>query len=103
GNVFRSKDSISRQLLQVLAEAMARLHTMPPCLELGDLTQSIRTDAWSLSIPESITRYLQEWLHIYQTNTHNPSLTLMGLYGWLLANVPQAEGRPALLHGDIGL
>jgi aminoglycoside phosphotransferase (APT) family kinase protein len=102
GNVFRSKDSISRQLLQVLAEAMARLHTMPPCLELGDLTQSIRTDAWSLSIPESITRYLQEWLHIYQTNTHNPSLTLMGLYGWLLANVPQAEGRPALLHGDIG-
>lgn len=102
GNVFRSKGAVSEQLFQVLAEGMARLHTMPPCVELGDLTQSIRTEEWTLTIPQSVTRYVEDWLRIYLRDTHNPSPALMSLYGWLLANVPQAEGKPVLLHGDIG-
>lgn len=33
---------------------------------------------------------------------NTPSAALMGLYGWLLDNVPDRTGRPVLLHGDLG-
>lgn len=102
GNVFRSKGAVSDELFKALAEGMARLHTMPPCVELGDLTSSIRTEEWKLTIPQSVKRYIEEWLGIYLRETHNPSPTLVSLYGWLLANVPRADGNPVLLHGDIG-
>ncbi|MET0546052.1 MAG: phosphotransferase family protein [Caulobacterales bacterium] len=102
GNVFRSKDKVSDQLYKVLAEGMATLHTLPPLVKLGDLTDSIRAEWWGLPIPESVRRYLQGWFDIYMANAHNPSPSLMSLYGWLLANVPPAEGRSVLLHGDIG-
>jgi aminoglycoside phosphotransferase (APT) family kinase protein len=81
---------------------MARLHTLPPLLELGDLTNSIRTDIWRLSLQEATRRYIRDWRDLFLANSHNPSPALMALYGWLLDNVPSAADRPVLLHGDIG-
>jgi aminoglycoside phosphotransferase (APT) family kinase protein len=102
GNVFGSEQAISEELVRVLAVAMARLHTLPPCTELGELTESIHPGAWNLSLKESVERYIRGWLHVYRQQTHSPSPTLMSLYGWLLDHIPDASGAPVLLHGDIG-
>jgi aminoglycoside phosphotransferase (APT) family kinase protein len=102
GNVFRSADALGEDLIDVLATGVARLHTLPPLLELGDLTNSIRTDIWRLSLQEATRRYIRDWRDLFLANSHKPSPALMALYGWLLDNVPSAADRPVLLHGDIG-
>lgn len=102
GNVFGATEALSDDLVEVLAVAMARLHTLPPCTELGDLTSAIRADSWGLTIQEATRRYIQDWFDIYLRESHSPSPTLVALYGWLLDNVPDAEGAPVLLHADIG-
>ena len=102
GNVFRSTQDLSQQLVDVLASGVARLHTLPPLVELGDLTDSIRADRWELSIQEATRLYVQGWFDLFRASTHNPSPTLMALYGWVLNNIPDAPGRPVLVHGDVG-
>ena len=102
GNVFRATSMISNELVDVLAGGVARLHALPPLLQVGDLTNSIRTDWWGLTIRESIERYIRNWFDLYLAGTHNPSPALVNLFGWLLDRIPDPPGRPVLLHGDIG-
>jgi aminoglycoside phosphotransferase (APT) family kinase protein len=102
GNVFGSTETLSEQMVEVLASAMAGLHGLPPLEELGDLTESIRHDSWRLSMRDSIHQYVRGWFDLYLREAHNPSPTLASLYGWMLDNVPDVSGRPALVHGDIG-
>ena len=102
GNVFRSTEALSSELINVLASGAARLHGLPPLVELGDLTDSIRSDRWHLPIGETTRRYIEGWFELFGTNTHNPSPTLMALYGWMFDNIPDAPGRPVLVHGDVG-
>ena len=102
GDVFGAREAISEELVKVLAVSMARLHTLPPCLELGSLTESIYAGAWHLSLKESVERYIHGWFKVYIEQAHSPSPTLVSLYKWLLDNLPNSPGTPALLHGDIG-
>jgi aminoglycoside phosphotransferase (APT) family kinase protein len=102
GNVFRATTRLSTALIDVLADGMVRLHTLPPLLELGDHTDSIRTDLWGLSRSDCVRRYIQGWHDLYLRTAHNPSPVLMSLYGWLFDNIPESPGTPVLLHGDIG-
>jgi len=102
GNVFGSTEALSDRMVEVLASAMARLHSLPPCEELGDLTESIRRESWHQSMRDSVHQYVRGWFDLYLREAHNPSPTLVSLYGWMLDNVPEAPGAPALLHGDIG-
>ncbi len=102
GNVFRSSEALSPELIDVLASGAAHLHSLPPLVELGDLTDSIRADRWDLPVGEVTRRYIEGWFDLYRANAHNPSPTLMALYGWTLDNIPDAPGRPVLVHGDIG-
>lgn len=102
GNVFHSTEALSDALIDVLASGVAGLHTLPPLTELGDLTDSIRTELWNLPMAESTRRYIEAWRAYFLSHGHNPSPTLMALYRWILANVPDAPDRPVLVHGDIG-
>ena len=102
GNVFRSTQALSHELVDVLASGVARLHTLPSLVELGDLTDSIRTDRWALPMHEATRLYVRGWFDLFRASTHNPSPTLMALYGWILNNIPDAPGRPVLVHGDVG-
>lgn len=102
GNVFHSTEELSDDLIRVLATGVAGLHTLPSLTELGDLTDSIRTELWDLPMAESTRRYIENWRSYFLGHTHNPSPTLMALYRWMLANVPEAPDLPVLVHGDIG-
>jgi aminoglycoside phosphotransferase (APT) family kinase protein len=102
GNVFGATTALSEDLVEVLASSVARLHTLPPLLELGDLTESIRSDSWSMSMADNMHRYVRNWFDIYLSEVHNPSPALVSLFGWMLDNVPAAPAPGAMLHGDIG-
>lgn len=103
GNFFGASMAIPDTLTNALGDLMARLHTQAPMTELGDLTESIRTDRWAMSKGECTSRYIRSWYELYLREEHTPSPALTAIYGWLLDNVPQRTGPPSLLHGDIGL
>jgi aminoglycoside phosphotransferase (APT) family kinase protein len=102
GSFFGAQTAIPGDLADALADIMARLHTLPPLSELGVLTDSIRPELWSLPLRTCVERYIGNWYELFLREEHTPSPGLVGLYGWLLDNVPDRTGRPVLLHGDIG-
>jgi aminoglycoside phosphotransferase (APT) family kinase protein len=102
GNVFGAQSKVPDDLADVLADRMAELHGMPALRELGNLTDSIRTELWDLPRADCIYRYIANWYAYYLSEEHTPSPSVAALFGWLLDNVPQREGLPSLLHGDIG-
>jgi aminoglycoside phosphotransferase (APT) family kinase protein len=102
GNFFGARTAIPPDLADALADVMARLHTLPPLEELGNLTDSIQLPLWQMPLRDCIERYIRNWYELFLREENTPSPGLMGLYGWLLDNVPQRHGKPVLLHGDIG-
>lgn len=102
GNVFRSTEALSDSLMEVLGRGVGALHALPPLVELDNLTNSIRADLWDQPIGPVTRRYIEDWRSYFLANSHNPSPALMALYDWVLDNVPDAPGRPVLVHGDIG-
>lgn len=102
GNVFSAQTEVSGDLIEVLAKSVASLHLLPPLEALGDLTSSIRRDSWAKPIHLVVDEYLNEWYQIFTHSSHTPSAAIASLFGWLRTNRPSADGRPVLLHGDIG-
>ncbi|MEO0030439.1 MAG: hypothetical protein RIS94_197 [Pseudomonadota bacterium] len=102
GNVHGAAEQVDPALAQLLAGCVARLHQLPPMRELGDLTEGIATELWDLPPDEVTRRYIQSFRDLYVAQMVTPSPAVLALYGWLLANVPRAQGRTVLLHGDIG-
>jgi aminoglycoside phosphotransferase (APT) family kinase protein len=102
GNVHGAFGKVDSALVDLLATSIARLHQLPPLRELGDLTNGIASDLWDLSLQEATRRYITSIRDLYLSEMVMPSPAVLALYGWLLGNVPDAPGRPVLLHGDIG-
>lgn len=102
GNFFGAKTEIPASLADVLADQMAALHSLRQMRELGDLTDTIRPELWDMSVRDCATRYIRNWYEFFLREPHTPSPSLIGLFGWLLANVPGGGEPPRLIHGDIG-
>lgn len=102
GNFFGATTRIEPELGDTLANIAARLHTLEPLVELGDLASFIKTDLWPLSRGEATRRYVAGWRDYYLSESHTPSPALMAIYGWLLENVPDRQKSASLIHGDIG-
>lgn len=102
GNFFGAQTEVPASLTDKLADVMAQLHRLPPMTELGNLTESIRTDSWQLTKGECTERYIRNWYELYLHGDHWPSPALTAIFGWLLDNVPDRKGPPSMLHGDIG-
>lgn len=104
GDIFGGANALSAAIQQNWAEAVADLHRLPQLTELGDLTNSIRTELWNLPLQHVSARYIRDYYDHYLANSPAPLPSLAALYAWLLANVPDGEiGAPALVHGDLGL
>jgi len=102
GSAFGASGSVPADLGETLALILARLHALPPLDELHRLTGSINAERASSSLHDCTRRYLEDWLELYSAADHLPSPAIVAQFGWLLDHVPCAEGRPVLLHGDIG-
>lgn len=102
GNVHGASGVVDAALVDLLAGSVARLHQLPPMRELGDLTEGIASELWDLPLGEVTRRYIRSIRDLYLREMVMPSPAVLALYGWLLDNVPDAPGRPVLLHGDIG-
>ncbi|WP_313805939.1 phosphotransferase family protein [Sphingobium sp.] len=102
GSVHGASGVVDAALVTLLAGSVARLHQLPPMRELGDLTNGIASGLWDLPIAEVTRRYIGSIRDLYLQEMAMPSPAVLALYGWLLDNIPDAPGRPVLLHGDIG-
>lgn len=102
GSVFAAQGAIPQDLTATLAGILARLHSLPalPALQAGN--ESINGERWALSLSDCVHRYLQDWFETFLGEEHLPSPAIISQFNWLLANVPEAPGKPVLLHGDIG-
>lgn len=102
GNFFGAQSEIPETLVDILAKHTADLHNLPPLEELGDLTESITRRQWELSKKENIETYLRGWYDYWRSEAHSASPAIVSLYGWLFDNLPDREGPPTIVHGDIG-
>jgi aminoglycoside phosphotransferase (APT) family kinase protein len=102
GSFFGATAQITPELGEALAGIAARLHTLEPLIELGDLASFIKPGLWALSRGEAARRYIEGWRDYYLAEAHTPSPALLAIYGWLLENVPNRSEPAALVHGDVG-
>lgn len=102
GDVFGSAGQVSDDLTRLLADSVGKLHSLPQMRELGNLTSGIRDDLWDMSCKEVTTHYITSFRDLYLAEMVEPTPAVLGLFGYLLNNVPDAPGEPRLLHGDIG-
>jgi len=102
GTVFTATGQSPKDLMRTLAGILARLHALPPMPALYELTDSLNGALWNGTVDECVHRYIDGFRKLFERELHLPSPALPGLFGWLLDNVPPMQGRPVLLHGDIG-
>ncbi|MEY4721670.1 MAG: hypothetical protein RIQ46_1395 [Pseudomonadota bacterium] len=102
GDFFGAARQVAPELSDALAGIAAKLHTLEPLLELGDLASFIKPELWELSRGEAARRYIAGWRDYYLAESHTPSPALLAIYGWLLENVPDRPQPASLIHGDVG-
>lgn len=102
GNFFKASAATGSMLAPTLAGIAAKLHTLPPLTELGDLASFIRSACWSMTRADAARAYISGWYEFVQASDRFASPALISIYRWLLDNVPEREGRATLLHGDLG-
>ena len=102
GSVFSSAGALSADFSRLLAGILARLHALPPLPSLAEAADSINARRWAMPLRQCVQEYLNDWMDLYQSEGHLPSPTVTALLRWVADNVPDVEGRPVLLHGDIG-
>lgn len=86
----RCRDEIVRKLARIVA----RLHAQDPAglgvaVEGGDARAAVRA-------------YLELWRERWHRHRVHPSLTIASGFDWLLSHIPEINGRPVVVHGDIG-
>ena len=102
GTVLKPNARVADDMAEKLARNLASLHALQPMEELAGLTESINRERWSMTLGGCVKAYLDSWLQLLQQTSHLPSPACMSQLGWLLDNVPEMPGRPALIHGDVG-
>lgn len=102
GSVFAAQGEVPQDLAKTLASILARLHKLPPMTELSTASESISSERWALPLSDCVHRYLTDWFQTFLDQPHLPSPAIVSQFSWLLDNVPQVDGTPVLLHGDIG-
>jgi aminoglycoside phosphotransferase (APT) family kinase protein len=100
GDVFGPGGKISELLNRCLAETLARLHAMPPLIEVGALTESFRPDLWNAPLEKCVRHYITSWHKYYLSENPFPYPAIAGLFVWLLNNIPETRAKPVLAHGD---
>lgn len=102
GTVIGARGKVPDSLAGTLARILAEIHALPAMPELFGLTESINESRWSMSLADCVHAFLDSWPDLMRRTSHMPSPASQGMMWWLLDNQPIFEGRPVLLHGDIG-
>jgi aminoglycoside phosphotransferase (APT) family kinase protein len=103
GTVFGGAEKLGPGMVTTFAQVVGRLHTLDPLTGVGDLTDSIRTELWSLPVDEVVRRYIRGYYEYFLGDRVSVVPSLVAAYQWLLANIPECKEPPVLVHGDLGL
>lgn len=101
GDATGGSDTVPAALQVTLAQVAARLHNLPPLTELTTIP-AFSPELWQKSAGECARAYIEAWYEHFLDTPHIPLPALHSLFSWLLANMPEIDEPPALVHGDIG-
>lgn len=103
GDQFGAEGKVAEAIQRELAKVTARLHDLPPILQLGDSSRELRPELWTMTTADCARDYIGTWYGHYLASPHMPIPAMHSMLNWLLCNVPESDERPAMVHGDIGL
>lgn len=90
-----SSEAEKANIAREFVAALATLHSIPlDGLDIPGLTATA-------TIADCIRQEIAIWRAMYQETDRSDPLIDLAL-GWLTTNVPEDQGRPALVHGDAG-
>ena len=104
GTVKSADEPVPKSAVKDIAETLARLHAVD-VTRYADKVNASHLKKWAAlsSLPENTRAFIEYWRgQTVLSNIGVSPLVTRGL-AWLSANVPPDEGRPVLIHGDIGL
>jgi aminoglycoside phosphotransferase (APT) family kinase protein len=102
GTLFGAATPPDPVLNDRIGTLLGRLHTLPPLLELGELTESIRPEFWTMPASQVVRINLRGYLSMLLACPHAPSPATVAIFNWLIANVPESQVTACLNHGDVG-
>ena len=104
GTVKSADEPVPKSAVKDIAETLARLHAVD-VIRYADKVNASHLKKWAAisSLPGNTRAFIEYWRgQTVLSNIGVSPLITRGL-AWLSANVPPDEGRPAFIHGDIGL
>jgi aminoglycoside phosphotransferase (APT) family kinase protein len=102
GTLFGAATPPDPVLNDRIGTLLGELHTLPPLTELGELTESIRPEFWTMRASEVVRINLRGYLSMLLGCPHAPSLATVAILNWLIAHVPESPVVACLNHGDVG-
>ena len=103
GDQFGAEEQVPEPIQRELAQITAKLHGLPPLPAVVTGSKELRPELWGMTIPDSVRDYINAWYTYYLARPHTPIPALHSAFHWLLHNVPEVDGQPTLVHGDMGL
>ena len=104
GSVAGTSKPISDGIVHTIAELLARIGRMPLSADDEAVRRTFLSHWVSKGTMREATRALIDyWLERGRIRGNDPSPTVTMAYDWLMANVPDFDGPPVLVHGDFGL
>ena len=92
-------NKIDPAISDLLGQIIAQIHTLPPLIELGNLTDSIRPESWDMPLRDCVRDNLTGFFKLYRDTPHFASVAISAQFNWLLQHIPPLEGCPCLVHG----
>ncbi|MGE4431547.1 MAG: phosphotransferase family protein [Sphingobium sp.] len=94
--------SVSDEAIRAVATTVAHLHQVDWRAAKSDIAGIFGLKSDGLTIRMATQGLLDRWEKVWAERNLDPSPALAAAFQWLRQNVPERDGVPCLLHGDIG-
>lgn len=104
GSVFGGTQTLSERAIKNVLAVLASIHTAKlnrddPLVQASHLRKWVQFE----TLTECTRAYVAYWREISRKCGHEASPAITRGFDWLLANVPECDEKPGLVHGDYGL
>jgi aminoglycoside phosphotransferase (APT) family kinase protein len=103
GSMAGSDSPITEDLVKAVLALVSQIANTPvdpdsPLIQASHLGRWIAKE----TLAENTREFIEYWRDVGTRGNSTPSALLNYAVNWLLANVPEEDARPNLIHGDVG-